>query len=167
MRSDSRAASPVAADTQPPRLPVPRHERRLAAGFALLGIAVFAVAALLDPYDEAGRPRDHGTHRQLGLPPCTLKTVAGVGCPACGMTTSFALLLHGDPLPAWRANWAGCLVAGLAGLTTIWFLLVAAGVPPGRFRTEEVVKAAALVGVALAAVRWLGTLLAAGLATVG
>jgi hypothetical protein len=144
-----------------------RRERRLAMGFALLSLGVFAAAAVLDPYDAAGRPRSHGTHRQLGLPPCGLKTLTGIGCPACGMTTSFALLLHGDPAAAWRVNWAGCLVALLAALTTTWFLLVAAGLPPGRFTTDEVVKAAALTGTALAATRWLGTLLAAGLDAFG
>lgn len=148
-----------------PHVVAARRERWLAAGFALLGLAVFAVAAAIDPYDDAGRPRSHGTHRQLGLPPCTLKVLTGIGCPACGMTTSFALLLHGDPVAAWRANWAGCLVALLATLTTVWFLLVALGMPPGRFTTDEVVKVAALAGTALATVRWLATLVAAGLTT--
>ena len=144
-----------------------RRERRLAMGFALLSLGVFAVAVVLDPYDDAGRPRSHGTHRQLGLPACGLKTLTGIGCPACGMTTSFSLLLHGDPAAAWQANWAGCLVALLAVLTTTWLLFVAAGLPPGRFTTDEVVKAAALTGTALAATRWLGTLIAAGLAAFG
>lgn len=159
--------------TAPPLPPSPsdvadaRRQRRLAACFALLGLAVFVAAAVLDPYDAAGRPRSHGTHHQLGLPPCTLKTLTGIGCPACGMTTSFALLLHGDPAAAWQANWAGCLVALLAVPTTIWFLLVAAGVPPGRFTTDEVMKVAAVAGTALAATRWLGTLIAAGLGAVG
>ena len=46
-------------------------------------------------------------------------------------------------------------------------MLVAAGVPPGRFTADEVVKGTALTGVALAAARCLGTLLAAGLAAFG
>jgi len=156
--------------TDHPRHPPLRHpndvrrDRRLAAGFALLGLAAFAVAAVLDPYAEAGRPRSHGTHRQLGLPPCAVKMLTGIGCPACGMTTSFSLLLHGDPGAAWQANWAGCAVAVIAALMTGWFLIVAAGMPPGRFTTDEVVKVAALVGTGLAAARWLGTLVTTGLA---
>lgn len=164
MSPDSCTAAPT---PRPPRLPAARHERRLATGFALVGLAVFAVAALLDPYDDAGRPRSHGTHRQLGLPPCTLKTLTGIGCPACGMTTSFALLAHGDPVAAWRANWAACLIALIALPTTAWLLLVAAGVPPGRFTTDEVLKVVALTAAGLAAARWLATLLAAGLSAAG
>ena len=34
-----------------------------------------------------------GTHQQLGLPPCNFVTLTGYPCPACGMTTSFALLV--------------------------------------------------------------------------
>lgn len=161
MDTASSAYSPVRDAAEPPPLPdvlEARRERRLATGFTLVGMAVFLVAAILDPYDDAGRPRSHGTHRQLGLPACTLKTLTGVGCPSCGMTTTFSLLMHGDPFAAWRTNWAGCVIAGLTLLGTAWFLAVAAGLPPGRFTTDEVVKVAAFAGVGLAVVRWLATL---------
>lgn len=148
-------------DGQPPPLPEvsePRRERRLAAFFATVGLAVFLFAAILDPYDDAGRPRTHGTHRQLGLPACTLRSLTGVGCPSCGMTTAFSLLAHADPVAAWNANWAGCVIAVLAVVGTGWFLAVAAGLPPGRLTADEVVKLTCITGTGLAVMRWLALL---------
>lgn len=142
---------------KPPPLPEEleaRRERRLATGFAAAGMAVFLVAAILDPYDDSGRPRSHGTHRQLGLPACTLKSLTGVGCPSCGMTTTFSLVMHGDPVAAWHTNWAGCVIAGLSLLGTAWFVAVAAGLPPGRLTADEVVKVMTIVGMGLAMARW-------------
>ncbi len=148
----------IDAVVQPPPLPEVREaarERRLATGFALLGLVVFGIASMLDPYDAAGLPRTHGTHRQLGLPACAIHTLTGRGCPSCGMTTTFSLLAHGDPLAAWRTNWAGCLVAVLAGVATAWFLLVSLGLPPGRFTADEVVKSIVVMGAAAAFMRWM------------
>lgn len=146
---------------QPPPLPEvaeARRERRLALGFSLAGLVIFAIAASLDPYDELGRPRTNGTHRQLGLPACTLKSLTGVGCPTCGMTTTFSLLMHADPKAAWQTNWAGCFVALLTATGTVWFMMVALGLPPGRFTADEVIKVTAMGGAALALVRWLAGL---------
>ena len=159
--SSAASSAPRARIMEPPPLPEvreARRERRLATGFALAGLAVFLIAAVLDPYDAAGRPRSRGTHRQLGLPACPLDALTGAGCPSCGMTTTFSLLMHGDPLAAWRTNWAGCVVAGVALLGTIWFVAVAAGRPPGRFTADEVVKVMAIAGMGVAVVRWLTTL---------
>ena len=58
------------------------------------GIAL-CVAARLDP-----DPSGFGTHRQLGLGGCTLYSLTGVLCPTCGMTTTFALAIHGHPWAA-------------------------------------------------------------------
>ncbi|MFM7108780.1 MAG: DUF2752 domain-containing protein [Planctomycetaceae bacterium] len=169
MNCPSQAAAPSRPPVEPPPLPEAIEacrERRLAVGFALLGVAVLCVAAILDPYDAAGRPRTHGTHRQLGLPACTLKSLTGVGCPSCGMTTAFALLAHGDPAAAWRTNWAGCVAAALAAVGTAWFLLVAAGLPPGRLTADEVVKFMVAIGSAVAVVRWLAVLCGGALVAV-
>ena len=70
-------------------------------GFALLG--GFFVAYRLEP-----DPRGFGTHQRLGLPPCTIRTVFGVPCPSCGMTTSFANLAKGHFVHAARANTTAC-----------------------------------------------------------
>lgn len=78
------------------------------------------------------------------------------------MTTTFSLLAHGDLRAAWRTNWAGVVIAGLLGVGTVWFLLVAAGLPPGRCTADEVVKVMTMLGMAAATVRWLGLLGCAG-----
>jgi hypothetical protein len=78
---------------------------------ALSFIVVFAIGAWLNPYDADGLPRSMATHTQLGLPPCNMVQLIGKPCPACGMTTSFSLLMHGDLLNSLRANWAGTLLA--------------------------------------------------------
>ena len=76
-------------------------------------VGVFVIAQLLNPYDAEGNPRVMGTHTgpPLNLPDCTFKQMTGVPCPSCGMTTSFSLLMHGDPVNSLRAN---CVGTGLA-----------------------------------------------------
>lgn len=67
------------------------------------GLAVLlGTAALLTP-DSRG----HGTHEQLGLPPCTFATLAGRRCPACGMTTAWSHLTHGNVFAAVRTHASG------------------------------------------------------------
>ena len=39
---------------------------------------------------------NHGTHTQLGLPPCPSVVLFGRPCPGCGLTTSWTHLLHGQ-----------------------------------------------------------------------
>jgi len=93
--------------------------------FALALTAVFGVAAWLHPYDQEGWPLLTETHLQLGLPPCTFRLLTGVPCPSCGMTTSFALLMHGDFAASIRANWSGTLLAGVCLCLIPWSLLCA------------------------------------------
>jgi hypothetical protein len=81
-------------------------------------VVVFALAAWIHPYDADGRPRSMATHTQLGLPPCSMVLLTGKPCPACGMTTSFALLAHGDVPNSLHANWVGTLLA------FVWLALI-------------------------------------------
>ena len=91
---------------------------------ALAGVlaAVFAAAAYIHPYDEAGAPRTMSTHTQLGMPPCNFATLTGKPCPSCGMTTSFALLVHGDVSASLRANWVGTTICVIWAVTLVWAL---------------------------------------------
>jgi hypothetical protein len=91
-------------------------------GLALGLIAVFAVAFWINPYNADGSPLTMASHRQLGLPPCTFYFTTGLPCPSCGMTTSFALLMHGDVRNSLRANAVGTLLAGFGLLLIPWCL---------------------------------------------
>ena len=64
-----------------------------------------------------------GTHVQLGLPPCGLLAATGLPCPACGLTTAFALMARGE---VWASLGANAFGAPL-------FLLVACAVPIGAW----------------------------------
>lgn len=87
-------------------------------------LSLFAIASTLTP-DRQG----YGTHQQLGLPPCSIRTLFGIPCPTCGMTTSFAHFVRGDLVGACRVNPAGLMVAGACFLLIPWSL---AGVIRGR-----------------------------------
>ena len=88
-------------------------------------LTVFVVAALLNPYEADGTARTMGTHVQMGLPPCTFQVMTGVPCPSCGLTTSMALLAHGDVRNSLRANAAGTVLA-LFWLALIPWCLISA-----------------------------------------
>lgn len=66
---------------------------------------VLTLAAGLEP-----NPLGHGTHTQLGLPPCGFLVVTGYRCPGCGLTTSFASMMNLEPLAAFQANPFGVLL---------------------------------------------------------
>src|SRR3984957_18651504 len=94
--------------SEPHGFPLGQRARVLLSLLSLGLIAGFGVAAMLEP-DSRG----FGTHRQLGLPPCTVRLLFGIPCPSCGMTTSFASLMRGQLDQSFRANPAGLLL-GLA-----------------------------------------------------
>jgi hypothetical protein len=90
------------------------------AGLALGMTVVFLIALWLNPYQADGTPMSMETHRQLGLPHCSFYALTGYPCPACGMTTSFALLIRGDLINSLRANWAGTVLGVLGFLFIPW-----------------------------------------------
>lgn len=100
-----------------------RNARLVRAGLLAIGTllaGIFAIAFWLNPYDTDGTPRKMATHTQLGMPPCNFVVLTGKPCPACGMTTSFALLVRGDISNSLRANWAGTMIALLWASTMVW-----------------------------------------------
>ena len=70
--------------------------------------AVLAVAMCLDPH-----PRGYGTHKQMGLPPCSFLVRTGLPCPSCGMTTSTALMARGQVVRAARTQPFGVVLLPL------------------------------------------------------
>ena len=121
-------------------------------GLGLLGL--FLLAAILKPSTSGV-----GTHRQLGLPPCTFLTVFKIPCPSCGMTTSWSYVVRGQFLQAWSSNAGGACLAVLAALTSGWSLL-------GAIRGElcppvprESAWGLALVVLAVTLVDWVWRLL--------
>lgn len=129
---------------------LPRRTRYLA---ALLGaglLATLLVASRLEP-DSRGR----GTHEQLGLPPCTFALFSGWRCPACGMTTSWALATHGRVWEAFEAHATGTLLAIAALVVGLAATLVALG---GRRLSwqpnENVLAGLALIVAVLVLIEW-------------
>jgi len=151
--------SPAVSARMPP-LPALRLslvERMIAALTAVVGTSVCILAAFLHPYDEAGRPLSQGTHRQLGLPACTLLTASGVPCISCGMTTSVALTVRGDLPAAANANWAGMILTMLGLPAIVWLAaLAAAGRQPAHLSVERTIQWLACSGAIVAVIRYLG-----------
>jgi len=77
--------------------------------FVFVGwLAMTAVALALHPSKSL-----HGTHTQLGLPPCGSVVLFHRPCPGCGLTTSITATLHGQVLAALKANIFGPILYGV------------------------------------------------------
>jgi hypothetical protein len=149
-------------DPEPPSV-LPALTRRVRFGVVVVTaglVLLFAVAAWLNPYGPDGAPLGIGTHTQLGLPKCNFLRLTGLPCPSCGMTTSFALLMHGDVAASLRANPVGTLLAVFLLGMIPWSLV---GAARGRWlwvrRLEPWLLGAVILFTTLALVRW-GLLLA-------
>ncbi len=82
---------------------------------------VLTIAAKLTP-----SPLGHGTHTQLGMPPCSFVVMTGYPCPSCGWTTAFAYMMHAKPLASFRTQPFGallCLATAFAGMLSLLGLL--------------------------------------------
>jgi hypothetical protein len=80
----------------------PAPNRRVVGGqLVLFGtwLAVTITAAFLHPSHTG-----HGTHEQLGLPPCPSVLLFDRPCPGCGLTTSWTAMVHGDFAFAFHAH---------------------------------------------------------------
>lgn len=97
----------------------------------ILGAWIFATAigALLTPNSSL-----HGTHQQLGLPPCPSAMLFDRPCPGCGLTTSWTALLHGNLAMALHAHPLGPLL--YAAFTFVTGLSLVGFVRGWRFRSE-------------------------------
>jgi hypothetical protein len=92
-------------------------DRLVVTGAGGVLLVLLAVALWLPP-----SPLGLGTHRQLGLPPCTLLDWYGFRCPSCGMTTSWSYLMRGQFVSAVQANAGGAMLAAAALVSGPWLL---------------------------------------------
>jgi hypothetical protein len=78
-----------------------RSKRQLAAQLVwpTFWLIVTGIAVWLHPNGFG-----HGTHQQLGFPPCPTVLIFDRPCPGCGMTTSWSAIVHGDFGLAFRAH---------------------------------------------------------------
>jgi Protein of unknown function (DUF2752) len=130
-------------------------QRMLALGSGVCVLGMLIVASLLQP-DASG----YGTHQQLGLPPCTSVVILGMRCPACGMTTSWSLLLHGRITEAAGTNLGGMMIAiiALAYLpASCYFTVVGKSTRDGWFSLA--LGICLLVAVAVSVIQWLGRMI--------
>ena len=104
----------------PRQPPYTRTVRAVLLSIGVLLVGVFGAAAYINPYDAEGNPRTMATHTQLGLAPCNFVVMTGKPCPACGMTTSFALLVRGDVRGSMSANWVGTTLAVFWAGLLLW-----------------------------------------------
>ena len=89
---------------------------------------VTVVGAVLRP-----NPVGHGTHEQLGMPPCPSVLLFDRPCPGCGLTTSWSATIHGNLPFAFHAHPLGPLTYLLF---TAFALLAGYGfLSGGRLRT--------------------------------
>jgi hypothetical protein len=130
--------------------------RGLLVGVVLGLVAVFSVAVWLNPYNPDGTPRTMATHRQLGLNECTFYKITGLPCPSCGMTTSFALLMHGDVVNSLRANAVGTLLALFCLALIPWAVASVALKRPVFVRSlERSLTVVVMVLLGLMMLRWM------------
>lgn len=80
----------------------------------LIWLVTTIIGALLNP-----SPHGHGTHQQLGLPPCPSVLLFQRPCPGCGLTTSFSATIQGRWAEAFAANAFGPILYGLMTLTAL------------------------------------------------
>jgi hypothetical protein len=113
-------------DTTPRSRRMARYVRLLLIVMAVGFTAVLVTAICLNPYQDDGTAKTMETHRQLGLPRCNSVEYFGKPCPACGMTTSFALLVHGDVVNSMKANWVGTLLCATIIVLAPWTAVSAA-----------------------------------------
>ena len=125
---------------------------RLALAAAALSLLVpLAVACWLRP-----NPNGFGTHRQLGLPPCTFMWLFGTRCPSCGMTTSWSHAVRGQWWQAIGCNAGGALLAAMAMTAGPWLFVSAAR---GRWLvarpSDRLVAVLATAVIAITLLDWL------------
>jgi hypothetical protein len=122
---------------------------------AIVLVMLLACARWMEPSTTG-----FGTHRQIGLPPCTTYALFGVKCPSCGMTTAWAFTTRLRFQEALNANMAGTFlcIQAIASVPYLVMMIFAKRDPLGRFFSAttvwgiigSLVLAVALWGISLA-----------------
>lgn len=86
----------------------PWQARLIALLIAAGAMSVLLIAAWLKP-----DARGVSTHTQLNLQPCAFLDRTGIPCAGCGMTTSFAYLVHGHVIKSFVAQPFGMILCVL------------------------------------------------------
>lgn len=111
-------APAAARDSRPIGVPgLGLGQRAVSLVIALGCAAVLILGAWMDP-----SPAGHGTHTQLGIPPCGWKFALGYPCATCGMTTAVSHAAHGDVWSSVKVQPFGFLVA-LGAAVGFWIAL--------------------------------------------
>lgn len=100
------------------RVEFDRSEKRMLLATGVFLLSLLVVARFLTP-SKTGI----GTHQGLGLPACQFRTIFGVDCPSCGMTTSWAHLTRLDIVSSLQANPGGMLLGVFSFVMAVWMLL--------------------------------------------
>lgn len=153
--NDQKTAWAEVANQGLERRLLPAHRGYLILG-ALAIFTLFGVAAKLKP-----DPSGHGTHQQLGLPPCTFQFFLGIPCPTCGFTTTWSLMMHGRWWQAVQTNLGGALLWLFTAVCGVW--MFASGCQGRWFaqRPTTTFFAVAITPIALVTVVvWIGRVIA-------
>ncbi len=131
-----------------------QNQRWLSAAIGVGLMSLLLLASWLQP-NSSGM----GTHRQLGLPPCTFLMLFGIRCPSCGMTTSWSYFMRGNLSQAWATNAGGACLAALAMVGGSWSLWAAirGNLPPTLPR--HFVLAIAVAVFAITVADWISRIL--------
>lgn len=120
---------------------------RVLAGLLAAGLVTLLVVARTLTPAVSGL----GTHQQLGLPPCSMRLLLNMRCPACGMTTAWSHWTRGQWWMAAQANVGGWFLALLA---VVFALAAARAAWTGRLPGPRMMTAFgwAIVGTGLVTV---------------
>jgi hypothetical protein len=124
---------------------------RVGAGaLAAACLSILVIAWRLQP-SSAG----HGTHMQLGLPPCGFAMMFNKPCFTCGMTTAFAHAAHGQFWAGFKAQPLGLVLAVMtAGVFWTSGYVAATGSRLGRLVADQFKTRNLLIGLGFGLGAW-------------
>lgn len=119
-----------------------------------MAAAICTSGLLLTASQLAPRSDGLGTHQQLGLPPCTIRVLWDMRCPACGMTTSWAHFTKGQFIASAASNAGGFTLALIAAAAApVTALLALTGRTGSRWMLPALVTAL-ILAMAISLTDW-------------